>query len=139
MRGHPVTLEAGETEIRRLSAGDFERLMDIAGDILENAANRALLTGVPFDPKSPASLTVTLIAGLRGVRAQLREFAASLLPDTQEVTLTDLGAIIEAMATHPDIVRFLAFMRRTRQSPLVAQIEAQLNGTPAETGPESST
>lgn len=139
MRGHPVKLEAGETELRRLSAGDFERLLDIGADILENAANRSLLTGVKFDPSNTASLMVTLFAGLRGVRAQIREFAVSLVPEGTAVTGNDLGLIIEAMTTHPDVTGFLESMRRIAKSQFAVDAMAQLNETQREIAHASST
>ena len=138
MRGHPVTLEAGETELRRLSPGDIELLLDLACTGMEGAANRSLLTGVPFDLKSPASLLVTLLSGVRAVRKPLVEFLCSLIPAEARKVMTgpDVGTVMEALVTHPDVLRFFGSVRRVSQGEIAAHIRDRLK-TPSETSPES--
>lgn len=142
MKGHPVILEeAGETELRRLSAGDWDEILDILDAIIEGAGNRHLLTGVPFDLSSPASIMVTFLSGLRTARKRVRSFLVSLLPEDvrEQVTFSDVGTLITAATSHPDVERFFTNVRGASESPLYARMKAQMTPpeTPTETSPES--
>jgi hypothetical protein len=141
MRGHLVTLEvAGEVEIRRLSPGDADQILDILSSVIQGAANRQLLTGVPFDLSNPASVFATFLSGLHVARKQAREFVISLLAEDvrPQVTFGDLGTLLTAMTTHPDVVGFFANARPALESPLAAHLREQFKTTtPEETAPES--
>jgi hypothetical protein len=117
----------------------MEKIFDMVTTAVEASANRSLLTGVPFSLTSPASWAVTLLAGLRQVRTQVRELAVSLLPEDvrPNVTGLDIGTILEALATHPDVLGFLGSLRRLVKSEAAATVKQALEN--AENSTESET
>lgn len=141
MRGHSVTLSGDrKVEIRRLGLDDIEAFSEILGSIMEGAANRALLTGVPFDLSSTASIAATFASGLRYAKRPLREWVVSLIsiPES-EMALEDWGAVLHAMTSHPDATSFLEWLRLTGKTEFAAQVKALVKTPPPEASPESST
>lgn len=142
MKGHSFKTDEGkEIEMRRLGLDDIDHALEIVASVVEGSANRSLLTGVPFDVSSAASIAVTFAAGMRYAKRPLREWLQTLIPQDQqaEMALPDWGAAFLAMTTHPDALSFLGYVRRIGASKFVEELKELVRPltTDQATSPES--